>query len=66
VVDTAGAGDAFCGVLAAGLAAKCSLDAAVARACIAGALATTRPGTAASSPTAAELQHHSAAAETGS
>jgi ribokinase len=51
-VDTTGAGDAFCGTLAAGLAAGRSMPDALLRASAAGALATTRPGTASSLPTA--------------
>jgi ribokinase len=43
-VDTVGAGDAFCGVLAARLAAGDPLTTAVRHANAAGALATTRPG----------------------
>ncbi len=44
VVDTTGAGDAFCGVLAARLAAGADLRAAVRAGAAAGALAATRPG----------------------
>jgi len=51
-VDSTGAGDAFCGTLAAGLAAGRSMPDALVRASAAGALATTRPGTASSLPTA--------------
>lgn len=43
-VDTTGAGDTFCGVLAAGLARGDALDATLRRACAASALACTRPG----------------------
>lgn len=43
-VDTTGAGDSFCGSLAARLAAGDTLDAAVRWAVVAGALATTSPG----------------------
>ncbi len=43
-VDTTGAGDAFCGALAARLAAGVDLAAALEYAAAAGALATTRPG----------------------
>jgi len=55
VVDTTGAGDTFTGVLAATLAAGGDLDAAVARAVVAGALAVERPGAVPSIPTAAEV-----------
>ncbi len=44
VVDSTGAGDAFCGALAAGLAAGRSLEVAVEFANAAGAVATTYPG----------------------
>ncbi|MGW0174778.1 ribokinase [Rhodococcus sp. NPDC003322] len=53
VVDTTGAGDAFTGTLAASW--HLGPTAALQRATAAGALATTRPGAAASSPTAAEV-----------
>lgn len=52
VVDTTGAGDAWCGVLAAGLARGMPLPAAMARASAAAAIACTRPG--ASMPETAE------------
>ena len=51
-VDTTGAGDAFCGVLAATVAAGAPLAAAVRRAAAAGALATTVAGAVPSLPTA--------------
>ncbi|HEY3523545.1 MAG TPA: ribokinase [Candidatus Limnocylindrales bacterium] len=54
-VDTTGAGDAFNGCLAASLANGLGLEAAVRRAVLAGALATTRPGARAGMPTAVEL-----------
>jgi ribokinase len=54
-VDTVAAGDAFCGALAAALAAGLDLDAALVRASAAGALATTRSGAVPSMPTAAEI-----------
>jgi ribokinase len=54
-VDTTGAGDAFCGALAAALAAGASLDQAVRRACAAGAIATTRMGAQSALPTLLEL-----------
>jgi ribokinase len=49
-VDTTGAGDAFCGVLAAGLAAGRDLHAAVRAAAAAGALAAAVPGAVPSLP----------------
>jgi ribokinase len=49
-VDTTGAGDAFCGALAARIAAGDDLDAAVRFACAAGALATTEHGAVPSLP----------------
>jgi ribokinase len=54
VVDTTGAGDAFTAALAVGLAQGMPPAQALQRACLAGALATTRPG-AQTSPTLAEL-----------
>jgi ribokinase len=54
-VDTTGAGDAFCGALAAGLAAGLPLMAAVRRASAAGALATTIMGAVPSLPTRAAV-----------
>ncbi len=54
-VDTTGAGDAFCGVLAARLATGDPLDVAVRAAAAAGALATTRQGAVPSMPTASEI-----------
>lgn len=55
VVDTTGAGDAFCGVLAQGLAAGLSIDESAVRANAAGALAVTAAGAQSSSPTASEI-----------
>ena len=55
VVDTTGAGDCFCGVLAASLAQGHDLAAAVPRAVTAASLAVTRIGAAPSMPHAAEL-----------
>ncbi len=55
-LDTTGAGDAFNGALAAGLAAGRSLEEAVRRAVVAGALATTRVGAREGMPSAAELE----------
>ena len=55
VVDTVGAGDAFCGALAAALAGGVALRAAAHRASAAGGLAVTRPGAEPSMPTAAQV-----------
>ncbi len=55
VVDTTGAGDAFTGYLAAGLAAGMALDAATARAVVAGALAVETAGAVPSIPDAAAV-----------
>jgi ribokinase len=55
-VDTTGAGDAFNGALAVGVARGDSLEKAVRYANAAGALATTRQGAQASLPTAAEVE----------
>lgn len=54
-VDTTGAGDTFAGVLAAGLDAGADLEAAMARAAVAGALACTREGAQPSFPQASEI-----------
>lgn len=54
-VDATAAGDAFCGVLAAALAAGSEMPAALQRACAAGALATTRLGAEPSLPTAPQI-----------
>lgn len=54
-VDTTGAGDVVCGVIAAGLAAGLGAEAALAWAVAAASLACTRRGTSASFPSAAEL-----------
>ena len=56
VVDTVGAGDAFCGMLAARLAAGAALPDAVRHATAAGALATTRAGAGPSMPTIGEVE----------
>lgn len=53
-VDTVGAGDAWCGVLAASLDRGAALEAAMRRANAAAALSCTRPGAAPAMPTAAE------------
>jgi ribokinase len=55
VVDTTGAGDAFCGALAAGLARGISIEEAMLQAVHAGAISTTRLGAQPSLPTAAEV-----------
>ena len=55
-VDTVGAGDAFNGALAAGLAAGLALEAAAGRAIAAAALSTTRPGAREGIPTTRELE----------
>ncbi len=54
-IDTVGAGDAFTAALAIGLGSGLAPDAAMRRACAAGALATTREG-AQASPTLEELE----------
>ncbi|WP_333586687.1 ribokinase [Phenylobacterium sp.] len=54
-VDTTGAGDCFCGALAAGLDQGWSLDKALAFANRAAALSVTRPGAASAMPTLSEL-----------
>jgi ribokinase len=56
VVDTTGAGDCFCGVLAAALAQGLDLEVAIARAVAAASRAVTRPGAAPSMPRASELE----------
>ena len=55
VVDTVGAGDTFCGYLAAGLAAGVTIERAATRAAAAASLACTRPGAQPSIPYAADL-----------
>ena len=55
VLDTTGAGDCFCGVLAASLAQGYRLEEALPRAVAAASLAVTRVGAAPSMPRAAEL-----------
>jgi len=55
VVDTTGAGDAFTGVLAVGLAEQLSLTVAVRRAVVAGAISVERPGASPSVPTRAQV-----------
>jgi len=55
VVDTTGAGDAFCGAIAEALARGVAIDEATARAVHAGSLATTRRGAQPSLPTRAQV-----------
>lgn len=54
-VDTVGAGDTFCGYLAAGLAQGLDLHAALIRAAAAGSLACLKPGAQTAIPTAVEV-----------
>ena len=54
-VDTVGAGDTFCGYIAASLDAGIEFDAALRRAAVAGSLACLKPGAQPSIPTAAEV-----------
>lgn len=56
VVDTTGAGDAFCGALAASLARGIDLSESARRAVAAGTVATTRPGAQTSMPSSGELE----------
>ena len=56
VADTTGAGDCWCGVLAAALSRGTPLEAAMRRAAAAAALAVSRPGAADSMPMAAETE----------
>jgi ribokinase len=60
-VDTTGAGDCWCGVLCAGLDRGLPLEAAMRRAAAAAAIACTRPGAAASMPSAVETNARIAA-----
>lgn len=62
-VDSTGAGDAFCGALAASLDAGYPLAEAVRRGCAAGALATTAIGARAAMPTVKQLDRLLAEAE---
>ncbi|GHD15644.1 ribokinase [Tianweitania populi] len=54
-VDTVGAGDTFCGALAAGLHAGLTMEDALKRAAVAGALACLKPGAQPSIPTQTEI-----------
>ena len=56
VVDTVGAGDTFCGYLAAGLESGLPLKTALARAAAAGSLACLKPGAQPAIPLAAEVE----------
>ncbi len=56
VLDTVGAGDCFCGVLAAGLDAGLTLIAAARRAIVAAGIAVSRKGAAEAMPTLAEIE----------
>lgn len=62
-VDTVGAGDTFCGYLAAGLAAALPLEEALRRAAVAGSLACLKPGAQPSIPLKAEVDAALAARE---
>jgi ribokinase len=55
VVDTTGAGDAFCGAVAAALAQAEALPVAVRRGCAAGAFAITKPGAQRALPSAEDI-----------
>lgn len=55
-IDTTGAGDTFCGALAAGLDQGLSLEASVRRAVVAGSVAVTAIGARTGMPSAAELE----------
>ncbi|MBN9273120.1 MAG: ribokinase, partial [Mesorhizobium sp.] len=55
-VDTVGAGDTFCGYLAAGLSTGLGLEQALARAAAAGSLACLKPGAQPAIPLAADVE----------
>ncbi len=57
-VDTVGAGDTFCGYLAAGLDRKLAFDVALQRAAVAGSLACMKAGAQPSIPLAADVDAH--------
>jgi ribokinase len=65
VIDPTGAGDAFCGTLAAALASGLDRSEAVVRAVAAGALAVERDGAVPSLPTAVEVEARIRAAPSG-
>ena len=56
-IDTVGAGDTFCGYLAAGLSAGLPLEQALRRAAAAGSLACLKPGAQPAIPSAGEVDH---------
>jgi ribokinase len=56
VIDTTGAGDTFCGVLAACLAEEMAMEPALRHACVAASLSVQRVGAAPSMPTRAEVE----------
>ena len=60
-VDTVGAGDTFCGYLAAGLDQGLKFEVALRRAAVAGSLACLKPGAQPSIPLQAEVDRHLAA-----
>lgn len=57
-IDTVGAGDAFAGCLAAGMARRDSIETAITRANCAGALATLKPGAQAAIPNRRQITAH--------
>lgn len=57
VVDTTGAGDAFCGALASALAQERTLSVAVQRGCAAGAFAVRQAGAQRALPSAKDIEH---------
>lgn len=58
VVDTAGAGDCFCGTFAAAIHNKVSLPAALKRASVAAGLSTQKPGIQEAYPYSADVEEH--------
>jgi ribokinase len=65
VVDTTGAGDTFCGALAAALARSDDVGGAIRRAAVAGSLSVERAGAGESAPSAAEIKARLAELERG-